>query len=175
MKDYSDPYGFAVYPQISIGSINYEIVDLASDQTVFEISKEGLLKPIFLMNDFDGRTVMTAKRISAWSGIYRMFKSNIRYATLDYSISCCSSQTEIQVGTKRYMGNRVKGSSYEFFDTMRRPAFYFQRYIRLINSEYLVEVYDNIDPEVAIMASVILDTIVRGQHTTTSSTIVASI
>jgi len=160
----SEPYGFAIFPKISIGSISYEIVDLAADQTVFEITKEGLMRPIFFMENNEGRTVMTAKKISAWSGIYRMFKDEVRHATLDYSISCCSSQTEIQVGTKRYLGSRLKGYCFEFVDLQGKLAFYFQRYTRLLNAEYLVEVYDNIEPEVAIMASVILDIIIRGQQ-----------
>lgn len=160
----ADPFGFAIYPDISLFKTRYEIVDLSTDSTVFEIHREGSFKPHFYMKDNSGKEELSAKKIAVWSGIYRMFKNDIRYATFDYATSCCSSQIEIQIGTKRYMGARVRGSSFEFVDNYGNVAFYFQRYIRLINSEYLVEVYDNIEPAVAILASVILDTIIRAQQ-----------
>ncbi|MHA1199373.1 MAG: hypothetical protein ACTSQF_08615 [Candidatus Heimdallarchaeaceae archaeon] len=159
-----DPFGFAIYPDISLFKTRYEIVDLSTDKIVFEIHREGSFKPYYYMKDDSGKEVLVGKKISVWSGIYRLFKNDIRYATFDYAASCCSSQIEIQIGTKRYMGARVRGSSFEFVDNYGNVAFYFQRYIRLIKSEYLVEVYDNIEPAVAILASVILDTIIRAQQ-----------
>ena len=160
----SDPYGFAIYPDISLFSISYEIVDLSSDEVVFKIHKEGTFKPTFYMYDESDKEILTAKKISAWSGIYRMFKQDIRYATLDYSSSCCSSQTEIEVGTKRFLGSRIKGTSYEFVNKYGNLAFYFQRHTRIIRSEYILEVYDTIEPEIAIMSSIIIDTIIRAQQ-----------
>ncbi len=102
-----NPFGFAIYPDVAIFKTRYEIVDLSTEKIVFEVNKYGSFKSIFIMNDNKGKEVLTAKKISVWSGIYRMFKQDIRYATLDYSTSCCSSQTEIEVGTKRYMGARL--------------------------------------------------------------------
>ncbi len=159
-----DPYGFAIHPEFSLFNISYEIEDLSNESVVFAVQKEGSFKPTFIMYDSDGNEILSAKKISAWSGIYRIFKEDIRYATLDYSTSCCSSQTEIEVGTKRYLGSRLKGSSFEFVNKFGDLAFYFQRYVRLIKSEYLLEVYDTIEPEIAILCSVIIDTIIRAQQ-----------
>ena len=103
----SDPYGFAVYLDFSMFSTRYEIVDLVTDKTAFEITKEGTFKPFFTMYDRERNVVLTAKRISAWSGIYRLFKEDIRYATLDYSISCCSSSLRISLSIYS-MTNRPK-------------------------------------------------------------------
>ncbi len=161
MED-ANPFGFTIYPHISIFRTWYEVVDLSTNEAIFEIYKEGAFKPTFIMQDTTGKEVFTAKKISGWSGIYRIFKNSVRYATLDYSSSCCSSQTEIQTEMKRYLGSRLKGSSFEFVDNYGRLAFFFQRFVKFLRTECLVEVYDNIEPEIAILASVILDTIIRG-------------
>ena len=164
MKE-DDPFGFTIYPHISIFRTWYEIVDLSTDETLFEIYKEGTFKPTFFMQDMTGKEVLTAKKISGWSGIYRIFRNKIRYATLDYSTSCCSSQTEIQTEKKRYLGSRLKGSSFEFVDNYGRLAFFFQRFVSFLHTESLLEVHDCIEPEIAILASAILDTIIRSEQT----------
>jgi hypothetical protein len=43
-------------------------------------------------------------------------------------------------------------------------VFHFERNAGLFQSEYLLEVYDGIQPEIAMLAAIIIDIVVRSQQ-----------
>jgi hypothetical protein len=155
-----EPYGFEIIQITEPSRTWYKIVDLTSDEPVYKVLISGSLKVGYRLQDLDGKIVLTAKRISILSNIYRFFKDDIRYATLSYYSNCCGSNYEIQTETKTFLGTSFKRSYFRFVGKEKKIVFEFYRGVKGRRKRNIVEVYDQINPEVALVASVILDRMV---------------
>ena len=159
----AEPYGYQIIPVSLKEQTKYEVLDLSTKKVVFSFDIQGTLSPIFEMYDTNKKEVLISKKASNWVGVYRMFKGDRKFATLDYSIDGCSSKIELYVGTRTYLGNKVKETAIEFVNDVGNPSFIFRRKVSSSESEYLVVIYDSIEPEVALMSSVIIETAIQAQ------------
>jgi hypothetical protein len=159
-----EPYGFAIYPQISFFKLSYDIVDLATDKKMFSVKKDGSFKHSIYIYNYSGKEIIRAKKTSAWKSRYTIEKKGFQIASLTYSGGICDSTIYLDTESQRYIGSRVKGSSYQFIDTRGKAVFYFERSTALFHSEYTLEVHEGIQPEIAMIASIIIDLIIRAQQ-----------
>ena len=159
------PYGFAIYPQMSLFKLSYDIVDLATEKKMFSVKKDGSFKHNIYIYDYEGQEIIRAKKISTWKMNYNIEKKGFHIASLKYSGGLCDSTIYLDTESHRYIGSRVKGSSYQFTDLRGNIVFYFGRDTGLFHSEFTLEVYDSIQPEIAMVTSIIIDLIIRSQQT----------
>ncbi len=168
------PYGFAIYPQLSIFKLSYDIVDLASNKKMFSVKKDGAFKQSIYIYDYEGKEIIRAKKTSSWKLGYTIEKKGFHIASLTYSNKLCDDSIYIDTESGRFIGSRVKGYSYQFVDIHGNLVFYLERSTGIFHSEYTLEVYDNFQPEIAMLSSIIIDIIIRAQHAVTVSTVTAS-
>lgn len=159
------PYGFAIYPQMSLFKLSYDIVDLASNKKMFTVKKDRTIRGNIYIYEYEGQEIIRAKRPSIWKTRYLIEKKGLQIASLLYTDGLCDNRIYIDTELKRYTGTIVRSGTYNFLDTKGNLAFQFERNTGNFHSEYLLEVYDSIQPEIAIVSSIIIDLVVRGQQT----------
>lgn len=164
MSEKAEPYGFEIIYFKESSRTWYEIKDLSSSESVFEVSIVGSRKPEFYLQDSKGRELLVLKRISSISNVYRFFKNNIRYATFSYSTSCCNTNYEVQTEKKNYLGSGFIGSTLQFVGKNGRVSFEVYKGFKGFRSNNIIEVYDNIEPEVAILVGILLDQLAKKQQ-----------
>ena len=159
------PYGFAIYPQMSLFKLSYDIVDLANDKKMFTVKKEGSMRSNIHIYDYEGQEIIRAKKPSFWKNKYLIEKKGFHIATLFFTNSLCNNRIYIDTDSERFIGTRIRGRSYQFLDLEGNLVFHYERNDSLFHNEYLLEVYDSIQPEIAILSSIIIDIVFRGQRT----------
>ena len=158
-----EPYGFEVtYFKESLRTW-YEIKDLSSNKPVFEVNIVSGRKPEYYLLDSKGREIFSLKRISSRSNVYRFYQNDIRYATFSYSTSCCFTNYEIQTEMKTYLGSGFIGSTFQFVVKNGKVSFEVYKGFRGFRNNNTIEVYDSIEPEIAILVSILLDQLDRKQ------------
>ncbi len=159
-----EPIGFEViYFKESLRTW-YEIKDLSSNKPVFEVNIISSRKPEYYLQDSKGREILALKRISSRSNVYRFFQNDVRYATFSYSTSCCNTNYEIQTEMKTYLGSGFIGSTFQFVGKNGRVSFEVYKGFRGFRNNIIIEVYDSIEPEIAILVSILLDQLTRKQQ-----------
>lgn len=164
MSEKAEPYGFEIIYFKESSRTWYEIKDLASNESVFEVSILGNRKPEFYLQDSKGREILVLKRISSISNVYRFFRNDIRYATFSYSTSCCNTNYEIQTEKKNYLGSGFIGSTFQFVEKNGRVSFEVYKGFKGFRSNNIIEVYEDIEPKVAILVAILLDQLAQKQQ-----------
>ncbi len=159
-----EPYGFEVIFFKESSRTWYEIRDLSSSESVFEVSIVGNRKPEYYLQDLKGRDVLVLKRVSSRSNVYRFFKNGIRYATFNYSNSCCSTNYEIQTEKKTYLGSGFIGSTFQFVEKNGKVSFEIYKGFKGFRSNKVIEVYESVEPEIAILIATLLDQLAQKQQ-----------
>jgi len=159
-----EPYGFEIIYFKESSRTWYEIKDLSSNEPVFEVNIVSSSKPEYYLQDSKGREILALKRISSISNVYRFFQNDIRYATFTYSTSCCSKNYEIQTEKKTYLGSGFIGSTFQFVGKDGRVSFEVYKGFRGFRNNITVEVYESIEPEIAILVSTLLDQLAQKQQ-----------
>ncbi|MCE7749855.1 MAG: hypothetical protein GPJ51_15820 [Candidatus Heimdallarchaeota archaeon] len=159
-----DPIGFEViYFKESLRTW-YEIKDISSNKPVFEVNVINSRKPGYYLQDSKGREILALKRISSRSNVYRFFQNDVRYATFSYSTSCCNTNYEIQTKMKTYIGSGFIGSTFQFVSKNGKVSFEVYKGFRGFRNNSTIEVYDSIEPEVAILVAILLDQLALKQQ-----------
>jgi len=164
MSEKAEPYGFEIIYFKESSRAWYEIKDLSSNESVFEVSIVGNHKPEFYLQDSKGRELLVLKRISSISNVYRFFKNDIRYATFSYSTSCCNTNYEIKTEKKNYLGSGFIGSTFQFVEKKGRVSFEVYKGFKGFRSNSIIEVYEDIEPEIAILVAILLDQLAQKQQ-----------
>ncbi len=159
------PYGFAIYPQMSFFKLSYDIIDLATDKKMFSVKKDGSFKYNVYIYDYEGQEIIRARKTSGWKSSYLIEKKGFTIATLHFGRNICDQTVYIDTQSEVYTGYRVKGSSYQFIDKSGKLVFFLDRNFGLFHSDYTLEVYEEIQPEIAMVASIIIDLVIRSQQT----------
>ena len=154
-----EPYGFELILFKEYTGSRDEIRDLASNETVFEVSISGDRKPELYLQNTNGKDLLVLKRISSRSNVYRFFKEGIRYATFSYSTSCCNTNYEIETEKNTYIGSGFIGSTFQFVGKNAKVSFEIYKGFKGFRSNIIVEVFESIEPEIAILVGALLDQI----------------
>ncbi len=152
-----EPYGFELILFKEYTGTRYEIRDLASNETVFEVSISGNRKPELFLQSPNGKDLLVLRRISSRSNVYRFFKDEIRSGTFSYSTSCCNTSYEIETEKKTYIGSGFIGSTFQFVGKNGKVSFEIYKGFKGFKSNIIVEVFESIEPEIAILVGVLLD------------------
>ena len=158
-------HGFAIFPQMSLFKLSYDIVDLATDKKMFTVKKDGSIKAIIHIYDYEGQEIIRAVKTSFWKTRYLIEKKGFHIATLLFTNSLCDNRIYIDTESERFIGTRIRGRSYQFLDLKGNLVFHYERNDSSFHNEYLLEVYDGIQPEIAILSAIIIDIVFRGQQT----------
>ena len=154
-----EPFGFELILYKEFTGTRYDIRDLASNEPVFEVSIIGDRKPEFYLQNTNGKDILVLKRISSRSNVYRFFKEGIRLGTFSYSASCCNTNYEVETDKKIYVGSGFIGSTFQFVGKNGKVSFEIYKGFKEFRSNLVVEVFEGIEPEIAILVGTLLDQI----------------
>jgi hypothetical protein len=150
------PYGFELIYFKEYQRVWYEVRDLATSEIVFEVGVSDTRKIELHLQSPTGKDILSLKKISNLSNVYRYFKNDVRYATFSYSMSCCRTDYEIQTENKTYIGTGFIGNTLQFVNKNGKVAFEIHLGFKKFKVNIVVEVFDTIEPEIAVLVAVLL-------------------
>ena len=154
-----ESFGFELSKKTKTLETWYEIVDISSNVFVYSVRISGNLKNAYLLENKDGRRILTVNKISSLSDNFKFLKDDFHFASFSYRRNFFISKFEIQIGKNTYYGSSLRNTNFKFIGSDKKVLFEFYKIVEGSRKRKIVVVNELFNPEIGIIVSVILDRI----------------